>query len=308
MDLEFHQLDLRYEELRSRSPDRERRLLASLADIGQQAPIVVVAAENDPRDRFVVVDGYKRVRLLRRLAQDTVQATRWELGEADGLLMERLLRAGDADSPLEQGWFLRELGDRFGLTLEQMAQRFARTPSWVSRRLGLVKDLPVVVQQHVRCGAIGSHVAMKYLLPLARANRRHCEQLSRAIAPLHISSRQMAELYSAYVSGNAKTRELVLEDPALVLRVQQEGQRAHPVERTAAQQLLEDLGLLASVARRAQRRLRDGAAQTLLPPEREEIEGCLRVARAEIERFGQRYEKESADARPEHPSCDPTPA
>jgi hypothetical protein len=44
MELEFHQLDLRYERLRMRQPAREQRLLASLADAGQQIPIVVVMA------------------------------------------------------------------------------------------------------------------------------------------------------------------------------------------------------------------------------------------------------------------------
>src|SRR3954464_2278308 len=93
MDLEFHQLDLRCEELRSRSPAQEKRLLSSLAEVGQQTPIVVVvAAEARP----VVIDGYKRVRLLRRLGQDVVRATTWDLDEADALLLERMLRAGDA--------------------------------------------------------------------------------------------------------------------------------------------------------------------------------------------------------------------
>ena len=45
MELEFHQLDRRYETLRRRSPERERRLLASLAEHGQQAPIIVVVDE-----------------------------------------------------------------------------------------------------------------------------------------------------------------------------------------------------------------------------------------------------------------------
>ena len=42
MDLELHQLDRRYEALRTRSARRERRLLASLSEVGQQTPIVVV--------------------------------------------------------------------------------------------------------------------------------------------------------------------------------------------------------------------------------------------------------------------------
>jgi len=77
MDLEFHQLDLRYEELRSRSPARERRLLSSLAEAGQQTPIVVVRAAEASAP--IVIDGYKRVRLLRKLGQDTVRATSWAL-------------------------------------------------------------------------------------------------------------------------------------------------------------------------------------------------------------------------------------
>ena len=88
MELELHQLELRYEGLRDRNSPREKRLLASLADVGQQTPIVVVAdsaaaGADAAVGRHVVVDGYKRVRLLRRLGQDTVVATRWELPEPD---------------------------------------------------------------------------------------------------------------------------------------------------------------------------------------------------------------------------------
>jgi hypothetical protein len=50
MQLEFHQLERRWEHLRVRHAGRQRRLLASLAEVGQQTPIVVVAAEG-PADR-----------------------------------------------------------------------------------------------------------------------------------------------------------------------------------------------------------------------------------------------------------------
>src|ERR1019366_7779888 len=49
---------------------------------------------------------------------------------------------GSADSAIEQGWLLREMGARFGLGREELARRFDRTPSWVSRRLALVGELP----------------------------------------------------------------------------------------------------------------------------------------------------------------------
>ena len=73
MKLEFHQLDRRWEHLRVRHPARQRRLLASLADSGQQTPVVVVAAE-DQADRYVVIDGYKRIAALEQLGRDTVEA------------------------------------------------------------------------------------------------------------------------------------------------------------------------------------------------------------------------------------------
>jgi anthranilate phosphoribosyltransferase len=60
MQLEFHQLDRRWEHLRVREPHRQRRLLASLADSGQQTPIVVVVS-SDNRERYLVIDGHKRV-------------------------------------------------------------------------------------------------------------------------------------------------------------------------------------------------------------------------------------------------------
>ena len=79
MDLEFHQLDLRHEALRVRRPEKERRLLGSLSEVCQQIPIVVVAM-SEP-GRYLVIDGFKRVRALRQLRQDTVRATVWDLSE-----------------------------------------------------------------------------------------------------------------------------------------------------------------------------------------------------------------------------------
>lgn len=306
MDLEFHQLDLRYEELRSRSPALERRLLSSLAEVGQQTPIVVVAGAEAAQS--VVIDGYKRVRLLRRLGHDVVRATAWDLSEADALLLERMLRAGDADSALEQGWFLRELRDRFHLSGAELGQRVGRTESWVSRRLGLVAELPEGVQRHVRAGAIGAHVAMKYLVPLARANRTDAERLADAVAPLRLSTRQMAVVYAAWSGGSIKTRELVLKDPALVLRAHEEARRARERPQTPAQQMLSDLGALAGIAGRAYQRTRKGELRGLLGPELEELGQVFSQTRAEVTRLLKRLDKELFDAQSEHPRVDPTAA
>src|ERR1022692_34637 len=102
MQLEFHQLDRRWEHLRVREPHRQRRLLASLADSGQQTPIVVVAAAGQP-GRYLVIDGYKRIAALQQLGRDTVEAVKWPMGEAEALLLDRSLRFNEHETALEQG-------------------------------------------------------------------------------------------------------------------------------------------------------------------------------------------------------------
>ena len=282
MQLEFHQLDLRYQALRRRSPDRERRLLASLAAAGQQQPVIVV---RDPAGPFVLVDGYKRVRALRQLKHDTVLGSCWDLDEVDALILERLMRTPEGDTALEQGWLLCELGQRFGLTVEEIGHRFDKSPSWVSRRQALVKDLPAEVQELVRTGAIGPHAAMKHLVPLARANGADCVRLAAALAPLRPSSRQVAEVHAAWTAGNAKTRALLVENPALFLRAREEARRSEVEAQSPVRQLLGDLGLLEGVARRAQRRLSQGLAQRLTASEREEAMRCLLSAQAGFEQL-----------------------
>jgi ParB/RepB/Spo0J family partition protein len=146
MQLEFHQLDLRYEGLRVCRPEREKRLLASLAERGQQVPIVVIALADGP-NRFLVIDGYKRIRALQRPGQNTVRATVWDMEETEALVLDRSMRTAEGETALEQGWLLDELHRSFGLSIEDLARRFDRSISWASRRLALVRELPVYFRQ-----------------------------------------------------------------------------------------------------------------------------------------------------------------
>lgn len=95
-------------------------------------PIVVV--EGGDGGRRIVIDGYKRVRALKRLAQDTVRATSWEVPEAEALLLDRLMRTSESEGAFEQGWLPRELRLRFSLSHEVLARRFDKSQSWVSPR------------------------------------------------------------------------------------------------------------------------------------------------------------------------------
>jgi ParB-like chromosome segregation protein Spo0J len=257
---------------------------------------------------FVVIDGHKRVRALRRLGRDTVAASCWPGEEAEALIATRLMQTAEPETALEQSWLLDELHARFGFSLEELARRFGHSVSWVSRRLALVHELPEVIQERVRRGEMGAHGAAKYLVPLARANREVCLQLVDALGATRLSSRDLGILYTAYQAGNWVTRQRLLEAPLLFLKTYKEAQTAPSVEPGPSDSLLTDLEILSATARRADRRLRAGVLRNLPEKDRQDLARLLDQSRHEIERVAEHFAEETGHAGSEYPSRDPEAA
>ncbi|MGA2118785.1 MAG: DUF3853 family protein [Bryobacteraceae bacterium] len=265
MQLEFHQLDRRWEHLRVRHPARQRRLLASLAEVGQQTPIVVVAAGE--ADRYLVIDGYKRIAALQQLGRDTVEAVVWPMNDAQALLLDRSLRLSEQETALEQGWLLQELEQRFGYGLDELARRFDRSVSWVSRRLALVELLPEAIQQQVREGKISAHIAMKFLVPVARINLDDCERMAAVFAQHHCESHEAGQLYAAWRNGSAAVRKRILDAADLFFKTQ----RQPKAPSTPALELSRDLEMVAAIASRAHRRMAGAAVAEMDPAQCEAV-------------------------------------
>jgi ParB family chromosome partitioning protein len=281
MQLEFHQLDRRWEHLRVRHAARQRRLLASLAESGQQTPIVVVAAEG-LANRYVVIDGYKRIAALEQLGRDTVEAVVWPMSEAAAVLLDRSLRLSEHETALEVGWLLAELEQRFSYSLDELARRFDRSVSWISRRLSLVEALPEAIQQQVREGKIPAQVAMKFLVPVARQSLDDCQQMASIFAQHHCDTREAGQLYAAWRQGSPAIRKRILDAPELFFKTQRQAQGKAPTGATA--ELLRDLEMVAAIVNRAHRRLAGAAAMEL---DRQQGE----VARQQITHIGKQLQR-----------------
>jgi ParB/RepB/Spo0J family partition protein len=275
MQLEFHQLDRRWEHLRVRHPARQRRLLASLAEAGQQTPIVVVAAEGQA-NRYVVIDGYKRIVALEQLGRDTAEAVVWPMSEAAAVLLDRSLRLSEHESALEVGWLLAELEQRFGYGLDELARRFDRSVSWVSRRLALVEVLPEAIQQQVREGKILAQVALKFLVPVSRQSLEDGQRMAAIFAQHHCDTRQAGQLYAAWRKGSPAIRKRILDDPELFFKTQRQAQEKAPAGTGA--ELLRDLEMVVAIVNRAHRRLAGAAAMELDPQQ-------SKAARHQIDRI-----------------------
>src|SRR6202034_4167357 len=100
------------------------------------------------------------------------------------------LRWSEHELALEVGGLLAELEQRFGYNLDELALRFDRSVSWVSRRLALVEVLPHAIQQQVREGKILAQVALKFLVPVARQRLEDSPRMAAIFAEHHCDTRE----------------------------------------------------------------------------------------------------------------------
>ncbi len=266
-------------------------MIGSVAEIGQQVPVIVVP----DAARFVLIDGYLRVEALRRLHRDTVRATAWSLSEVEALVHHRHLSIARRVA-IEDAWLLGRLRDH-GLTLDELARRLCRSKSWVSRRLGLLDALAATAQERVRAGTVPPQAAMKYLVPLARANKRQCEQLLAGLGDTHVSVREVGALYTAWKRADREGKQRIVAEPLLFLRALAS---TTPDAVAEPASLHKDLTTLAAIASRARRRIHDGGRFTA---------GLTKAWRAASEAFAALgTANEEMHAGPDHPTDHPDPA
>lgn len=261
MQIELPELELRYAALRIVDAGRAARMRASLAADGQQSPVSVIACAEGEAHRFVLIDGYLRVRAARALARDVIEAVLLPLAEVDALIMSHRLDEVGRRSALEDGWLLDDLIVRHGLSQEELGKRLSRSRSWVSRRLSLVYLLPEVAQVAVRDGAVPAQAAMKYLVPLSRDKRDACERIVQHLdfgREPAVTEREVGRLYLHWRRGDAEVRARIESHPRLFLRVDA---ATEPDAKSDTEQLVSDLNAISGLCMRARRRLVDGAVQ-----------------------------------------------
>jgi hypothetical protein len=152
------------------------------------------------------------------------------------------------------------------------------------------------VQEQVRRGQLSAWAAMKYFVPLARANRDDCHKLGNKLGGQRLSTRQIHRIYVGYKRGNREQRDKIASDPVLFLKASQELERTDTEDKEHAEQmgaLLEDMDILAAVSGRARRRVRTIGDAVRLP---EPVVLAWQAARGSLAALSQTV-KDITDAR-----------
>lgn len=217
MNIEHHCLVTRYSHLRIRKPDAVEKLTTSIEQYGQLTPVAVVPEANN---RWVLIDGYLRMKALKRLGKDTIEAEEWSCSVSEALIMVIKNQAARALEIFEEALLLYELYKEFGLSQNILAERLGRDQSWVSRRLSLLEFLPDSVLPALIGGKISLWVATRVLTPMARAITLHAEQLLKYLLKNVHNTREIKSFYEHYQKSNATERKKMVNEPGLFFKAQ----------------------------------------------------------------------------------------
>jgi len=162
-------IDRRFASLRLASPSEVRRLRASVEREGIRHPVVVSSAVE--RDRWVLLDGFKRVRVAEELGLPSVwaQTLSFDAMQSKAAIV-RCNQAWPGLSDIEEAWVVRSLCREHGMTQPAVGRLLSRDKSWVCRRLKLAEALDSALQDDLRLGLLSATVARE-LSRLPRGNQ-----------------------------------------------------------------------------------------------------------------------------------------
>jgi ParB family transcriptional regulator, chromosome partitioning protein len=168
LELKPEEIGEHYGRYRLHVPEAERAMAKSLERYGQLSPVVVCRRQ----DRYELIDGFKRLGAVRRLAQVDHLSAR--LMEADERTVKAAIyglnRAGGRTRELEEAWIIHALVREDGMSQVEVAELLGRHKSWVCRRLALLERLGAKARDDLRVGLL-SPTAARQIVRLPQGNQ-----------------------------------------------------------------------------------------------------------------------------------------
>lgn len=207
LEIPLSEIGESYGRLRLIQPQADARMVDSLRQFGQVFPVVVT-------ERYELIDGFKRVRALRRLGVERVKAKVFKLGvpALKAVLIDLNWSRGSI-SDLEEGLVVQSLCREDGLSQVEVAILLGRHKSWVCRRLSLVERLGEEALEHIRLGLLPPSIGRE----LARLPRGNQPAALRTILKYRFCSRESAHLISLLLQRPKWDWQTILNFPEPIL-------------------------------------------------------------------------------------------
>jgi hypothetical protein len=207
-ELEIREIDLRYERCRLKDARAERALLADVSERGIERPLAGVASG----ERWILLDGFKRLRCARRLDIGYVPCV--TLGADEAACITAMLRGPGQKrlTFLEEARFLQELRCAHNMSLGEIAASLGRSKGWASMRLAALADLSETVREAVFRGSFPARAWMYIVRPFTRVNDidpASTDAFVQAVSGRGYSVREIERLARAYFHGTEEARRQI---------------------------------------------------------------------------------------------------
>jgi ParB/RepB/Spo0J family partition protein len=210
--------DLDLERLRCAKNTAVDRMAHSLSQKGQLTPVIVT----EHRDRYLLVDGFKRYRAAEKLNLPCLNTVVVMVdGKQAKAMLYLLNRPGDF-SMVQEALLIRELIEIDGLTQKEAGLLLDRHKSWISRRLSMVRRLSPEVIDALLLEQIPPGVGSS----LARIPPCNQVDFAAAIQTHHLTPSEIHRVVDFYCKApHPDMKQTILQSPRKALCVVEEETR-----------------------------------------------------------------------------------
>jgi hypothetical protein len=202
--VEVNHIDTRYERLRLKDRGQELLLQSSIMEHGILDPLYVVGLSDSAH---VLLDGFKRYRCAVKLSIPSVPVATLEGDMVVGILKFLRLSLGKRLTSLEEAGLVDELSHVHGLSAVEIARRLERSLTWVSLRLGLIREMSNEVREKIFSGQFPVRSYMYSLRHFTRVKEGGLKGAVTAfvacVSGKGLSTRDIDRLAQAYFKGGA---------------------------------------------------------------------------------------------------------
>lgn len=169
IDIDMDKIGESFARFRLIRPRSESSMLKSIRRFGQLTPVVVGSPD---KERYEIIDGFKRLRALRHLNKESIRAkvVGWRVRALKAAMIQ-LNREVHSIGHMEEALVIQSLYRDDGLDQVEIASLLGRDKSWASRRIALIEKLCEDVLEHLRLGLITATHGRE-LVRLPRGNQK----------------------------------------------------------------------------------------------------------------------------------------
>jgi ParB/RepB/Spo0J family partition protein len=205
--IEIQKIDLKYEAYRLKDERREKELLSSIAERGIEESLFGIESEN----RFVLLDGFKRLRCASVLKILSVPVRSHRGGECDGVI--QFLKGTQKKNLtfFEEASLIDLLRNEHKLSLAEIATQLGKSSGWVSIRFGVLSEMPVSIRDAILSGKFPYRAYLYTLRRFTRVkgvSKNDAEEFVQSVSGKNLSLRSIEMLAGGYF-GNKGFREEV---------------------------------------------------------------------------------------------------